>query len=105
MVLFFYFFMSVKHLHIITITSIAFGAKSDILLMVQLKMGALHSYFVAVIQQILKIILNLIYFIIRVSKHTACMLQVTLSMCVEDISNQLQHCFLLSLGSLTSSST
>lgn len=45
MVLFFDFFMSVKHLHIITITSIAFGAKSDILLMVQLKNGCLTFIF------------------------------------------------------------
>lgn len=40
--------MNVKHLHIIIITSIAVGAKSDILLIVQLKVCILHSYFVAV---------------------------------------------------------
>jgi hypothetical protein len=41
--------MNVKHLHIITITSTAVGAKADILLMVQLKIGASYPYFVALI--------------------------------------------------------
>lgn len=48
---FLHFFMNVKYLHIITITSTAVGTKSDALLMVQLKMCALHLYFVAVIQE------------------------------------------------------
>lgn len=97
--------MNVKHLHIIIITSIAFGEKADIVLMVQLKMGALHPYFVAVIKQFLKRVLNLIYFTIRLSKYMQACCKLPLTVPMVDISSRLQHSFSPSLGSLVSSST